>query len=96
MSIPSNNFVNGMKVNVPTHMLNQNQLLQSEKRGMDANNINMASMTSQDFSSALRSNPTINNISVNLNRPVNGGTMGGTMKSSTAQLMGGNAPLQIC
>ena len=57
LSMPSNNFVNGLKVNVPhNHM-------KSAARFEPARDSNMIqSMTSNEFSSAIRSNPTVNNM----------------------------------
>jgi len=54
LSMPSNNFVNGLKVNVP----------QRPQEAM------MASMTSNEFTSMMQSNPTVNNMSVNLSKPL--------------------------
>ena len=84
-----------MKVNVPQGYYQQSGIVTTENQNpMNRESLNMLnSMTSQEFSSAMRSNPTINNVSVNLNKPV--GTMGGTMKSN--MVIGvGNAPMQMC
>lgn len=62
---------------------------------MNRESLNMLnSMSSQEFSSAMRSNPTINNISVNLNRPIN--PLSGTVKSSGLHVMTNAAPLHMC
>ena len=77
-SMPSNNFINGLKVNVfPQSAARRDQ--------PEMNMIN--SMTSQEFSSVMKSNPTVNQVNVNLSQP---GTLNNTQK------MNGAAPLQMC
>lgn len=89
--MPSNNFVNGMRVNVPNYMHQPPILKQTNKDPRESTNL-LNSMTSQEFSSAMRSNPTINNISVNLNKPIN--PLAGTAKSGGLHVM--SQPLQMC
>jgi hypothetical protein len=57
LSMPSNNFVNGLKVNVPQNYM------KSAARFEPVRDSNVfQSMTSNEFSSAIRSNPTVNNM----------------------------------
>jgi len=62
--MPSNNFVNGLRVNVGNYV--PGGRIYANERDLMAH-----SMSSQEFSSVMKSNPTVNNMSVNLNRPIN-------------------------
>jgi hypothetical protein len=82
-SMPSNNLANGLKVNVPPHM----QQSQSRLQNIDQYNM-VNSMTSHEFSSVMKSQPTVNNMSVNLNRP----PINPAVLHATQQMQ----PLQVC